>query len=117
MICRMPHIDTAGDKLTMYQHTRNKVWQALSWVTRDEKCSMYVKALQRRCHGRGAFVALHTHYLGANHVNNMASKAKSKLAKSLYHGEKRRYNFESYILVLKEQFQILNGSTIWLHRY
>jgi hypothetical protein len=78
-------------------------------MTRDEKCWTYVKPFQRARDGRGAFMALHTHYLGANHVNNMASEAESKLAKAMYHGEKRRYNFESYISALNDQFQILNG--------
>jgi hypothetical protein len=109
MIRRMPHTDAAGIELPTYQHDRTKVWQALSEMTRDEKCWTYVKPFQRTCDGRGAFLALHTHYLGANHVNNMASEAESKLAKAMYHGEKRRYNFESYISALNEQFQILNG--------
>jgi hypothetical protein len=62
-----------------------------------------------RVDGRGAFFqALHTHYLGANHVNNMASIAQAKLAQAKYYGEKRRYNFESYVSFLTEQFQVLN---------
>jgi hypothetical protein len=113
MISRMPHVDAAGDELPTYQHDRTKVWQSLSEMTRDEKCWTYVKPFQRARDGRGAFMALHTHYLGANHVNNMASEAESRLAKAMYHGEKRRYNFESYISALNEQFQILNG----LQRY
>jgi hypothetical protein len=110
MIHWMPHIDTAGDKLPTYQHdSRTNVWQALSEMTRDDKCWTYMKPFQCARDGRGAFLALHVHYLGASHVNNMASEAESKLAKAMYHGEKRWYNFESYILVLNEQLQILNG--------
>jgi hypothetical protein len=109
MIRRMPHMDAAGIELPTYQHDKTKVWQSLSEMTREEKCWTYVKPFQRARDGRGAFLALHTHYLGANHVNNMASEAESKLAKAMYHGEKRRYNFESYISALNEQFQILNG--------
>ena len=41
-------------------------------------------------------------------MNNMASAAEAKLAQAKYFGEKRRYNFESYITSLTEQFQILN---------
>ena len=43
----------------------------------------------------------------------MANVAESKLALAKYYGEKRRYNFESYISTLNEQFQILNN----LRRY
>jgi hypothetical protein len=85
----------------------------MSEITRDDKCWTYVKPFQRTRDGRGAFQALHTHYLGANHVNNMANIAESKLALAKYFGEKRRYNFETYISTLNEQFQILNN----LRRY
>jgi hypothetical protein len=110
MIHQMPHTDATGNELPTYQHDRTKVWQALSEMTRDgEKCWTYVKPFQRARNGCGAFMALHTHYLGANHVKTTASEAKSKLAKAMYHGEKCCYNFESYILALNDQFQILNG--------
>jgi hypothetical protein len=113
MIARMPHQDPAGADLPTYIHDRSKVWQTMSEVCRDDKCWTYVKPFQRSRDGRGAFQALHTHYLGANHVNNMASIAESKLTQAKYYGEKRRYNFESYISTLNEQFQVLNN----LRRY
>ena len=109
MIARMPHQDAQGEDLPTYIHDRSKVWQTMSEVCRDDKCWTYVKPFQRSRDGRGAFQALHTHYLGANHVNNMASVAEAKLAQAKYYGEKRRYNFESYISTLNEQFQVLNN--------
>ena len=109
MIARMPHQDALGEDLPTYIHDRSKVWQTMSEVCRDDKCWTYVKPFQRSRDGRGAFQALHTHYLGANHVNNMASVAEAKLAQAKYYGEKRRYNFESYISTLNEQFQVLNN--------
>jgi hypothetical protein len=114
MIARMPHEDAAGVNLPTYIHHRSTVWQAISEVTRDDKCLTYVKPFQRSCDGRGAYQALHTHYLGANHVNDMASVAEAKLAEAKLAeakccGEKRRYNFESYISTLNEQFQVLNN--------
>ena len=39
----------------------------------------------------------------------MANVAESKLALVKYYGEKRRYNFESYISTLNKQFRILNN--------
>ena len=77
----MPHTDASGSELPMYHNDWTKVWQALSEITRDEKCWTYVKPFQCARDGCGAFLALHTHYLGANHVNSMAGEAKSKLFK------------------------------------
>jgi hypothetical protein len=113
MIARMPHQDPQGEDLPTYIHDRSKVWQTMSEVCRDDKCWTYIKPFQRSRDGRGAYQAPHTHYLGANHVNNMANIAESKLGLAKYYGEKRRYNFENYISTLNEQFQILNN----LRRY
>jgi len=109
MVARMPHQDANGDDLPTYIHDRSKVWQTMSEICQEDKSWIYVKPFQRSRDGRGAYLALHTHYLGANHVNNMANVAESKLALAKYYGEKRRYNFESYISTLNEQFQILNN--------
>ena len=109
MIVRMPHQDTAGADLPRtYIHDWSKVWQTMAEICRDDNCQTYVKSFQRSCDSRGAFQALYTHYLGANHVNKMASVAEAKLAQAKYFGEKRCYNFESYITSLTEQFQNIN---------
>ena len=113
MVARMPHQDNNGTDLPTYLHDRSKVWQTMSEICQDDKSWIYVKPFQRSRDGRGAYLALHTHYLGANHVNNMANVAESKLSLAKYYGEKRRYNFESYISTLNEQFQVLNN----LRRY
>ncbi len=63
MIARMPHKDALDANLPTYIHDRSKVWQTISEVTRDDKCWTYVKPFQRTRDGRGAFLALHTHYL------------------------------------------------------
>jgi hypothetical protein len=109
IIARMPHQDATGENLPTYIHDRSKVWQTISKVSRNDKCWTYVKAFQRSRDGRGAFQALHNHYLGANHVYNMDSIAESKLSQAKYYGEKRRYNFELYISTLNKQFQVLNN--------
>jgi hypothetical protein len=77
MIARMPHQDPQGEDLPTYIHDRSKVWQTMSAICRDDKCWTYIKPFQRSRDGRGAYQALHTHYLGANHVNNMANIAES----------------------------------------
>jgi hypothetical protein len=85
MIARMPHQDAAGVNLPTYIYDRSTVWQAISEATRDDKCWTYVKPFQRSRDGRGAHQPLHTHCLGANHVNNVASVAEAKLAQAKYY--------------------------------
>ena len=38
----------------------------------------------------------------------MASEAKAKLNNTKYHEEKKRWNSESYVSLMKDQHQILN---------
>jgi hypothetical protein len=83
------------------------VWQTLSEGCEDDKCWTYVKPFQQQGDGREAFQALHAHYLGANHVNNMASVAGAKLTQAKYHQEKRGYNFKFCIPSLTKQFRSL----------
>ena len=81
MIARMAHQqDAAGLDLPTYIHDRSKVWQTMAKFCCDDKCWTYIKRFQQSHDGRGAFQALHTHYLGVNHVNNMASVTEAKLA-------------------------------------
>jgi hypothetical protein len=84
-IARVPHQDAAGVNLPTCVHDRSAVWQAISEATRDDKCWTYVKPFQRSRDGRGAHQPLHTHCLGANHVNNVASVAEAKLAQAKYY--------------------------------
>ena len=78
-VARMLHQDANGDDLPTYIHDRStKVWQTMSEICQDDRSWIYVKPFQRSRDGRGAYLVLHTHYLGANHVNNMANVAESK---------------------------------------
>jgi hypothetical protein len=56
-----------------------------------------------------AFYGLRGHYLGVNNVDNMSTKAEMKFTTTLYHGEKRRWNFERYAKVHTDQHAILQG--------
>ena len=79
MTSRMPHQDPQGADLPAFIHDRSKVWQTLAEARREDKCWTHLKPLQRTRDGRGAFLAIHARYLGANHVNNMANAAEAKL--------------------------------------
>ena len=46
--------------------------------------------------GRGAFYAIHSRWLGPNHVNATASEAEMALQTSTYDGKKKAWNLEKY---------------------
>ena len=59
--------------------------------------------------GRKVFMGIWNHYLGVNNVDNMSSAAEAKLRNTFYRGEKRRWDFEKYVRVHKDQHTILEG--------
>ena len=61
--------------------------------------------------GRAAYWALHDHYLGPSNVDNMASTAEKALLTAQYDGERRNWNFESYVSLHQQQHVILEGLT------
>ena len=107
MIRRAPHLDATGNKTESFNIDNRRVWTLISELTRDHKCWTYVKPHQRARDGREAFLALRKHYLGTNNVNNMASSAETKLQNTSYTKEGKRWNFETYVSLHKEQHQIL----------
>jgi len=109
MINRAPHFTAEGsDTVTEEYRTDNEsVWKEIAEMTRDHKCWTYVKPFQKNLDGRGAFRGLWDHYLGPSNVDHLAAAAESKLETARYTGEKKRYNFESYVRLHKDQHQIL----------
>jgi len=68
----------------------------------------HVKQSVRRHDGRGAHFALHNQFLGPNNTNDAASKAEAEIESVRYVGERRRFTFETYTRILREQFDTLN---------
>ncbi|KAI2496193.1 hypothetical protein MHU86_18332 [Fragilaria crotonensis] len=56
-----------------------------------------------------AFNGLYQHFLGPNNVDNMATQAEDKLKNTVYNGEQRRWDFERYVNVHKQQHSIMEG--------
>jgi hypothetical protein len=56
-----------------------------------------------------AYCGLRGHYLGVKNVDNMSTMAETKLTTTLYHGEKRRWDFEHSAKVHTDQHAILQG--------
>ena len=109
LIARAPHRDAAGNFTATFLSDRSKVWELLSNLTRDKDCWTYVRPAQRSRDGRMAFLALKNHFLGANNVDNMSARAERQLRGNPYSGEKRRWNFEKYVKLQKDQHTILEG--------
>ena len=75
---------------------QNKVWRLLYSVFKDHAAFQYMKPYKRAQDGRAAFLALKSHYLGPNNVNNMATDLETQFEGLTYNQETRRWNFEKY---------------------
>lgn len=113
MIARARHytLDATGVRVPdpIYITNREKVWEIIAKITRDQSCWTYVKPAQRTRDGRMAFDGLYKHFLGPNNVDNMATMAEDKLKSTVYNGEQRRWDFEKYVNVHKSQHSIMEG--------
>lgn len=109
MVARAPIRDAQGGYVESYRTDRERVWQLIAGITRDNDCWTYTKPVQRTRDGRLAFLSLYGHYLGVNNVDNMAAAAERQLQSASYMGEGRRWTFEKYIRLQVEQHHILEN--------
>ena len=113
MIARARHftVDANGIRTTdpVFIVNREKVWDIIASITRDKDAWTYVRPAQKTRDGRAAFNNLYEHFLGPNNVDNMATSAENKLQSTVYNGEQRRWDFERYVNVHKQQHAILEG--------
>jgi hypothetical protein len=68
-----------------------------------------VQPAQRGNNGRLAYELLFDHYLGPNKVGNMDNAAETKLSSTIYNGQKKRFTWETYVIIHTEQHSVLNG--------
>ena len=113
MIERAPHTITEANG-TIIKHltfvTDNKrLFDKLAELTRDYECWTYIKPPARARNGISAYMAFKNHYLRPNNIDNMAATAEHKLINATYRGEGRRWDFERYATLHKEQHTILEG--------
>jgi hypothetical protein len=80
MTAREPHTGRS------FVDDRRKVWDIMSNICGKHSCFVYIKPALRTRNGRDAYMLLFDHFLGLNNVGNMASKAETKLAGTLYKG-------------------------------
>lgn len=111
MIARAPINSSpqGGDRTATFKRDNQRVWVIMATLTTDHECWTYVHPFQRRRDGRGAFLALWAQFLGPNNVDNMAAMAEMTLAKTVYYGEKKRWNFEKCVRQHIAQHTILEN--------
>ncbi|KAI2494566.1 hypothetical protein MHU86_19981 [Fragilaria crotonensis] len=113
MIARAPHYTLNAENVRVpdpvYLANRGRVWDIISQITREHPCWTYVKPAQKTRDGRMAYHGLYLHYLGPNNIDNMATMAEQKLKDTVYNGEQRRWDFEKYINVHKQQHSVMEG--------
>lgn len=120
MIARGPIVTNPGAAgapiyTTDFQADNKTVWLLLASICREHSCWAYLRQHQRKQNGRAAFQALVSHYLGSNNVNTMSARAMNKLINTTYNGERRRWNWESFVRVHVEQHAILEDLKIHGH--
>lgn len=112
MIYRAPHgyHDANNDWVVNDTFIENSklVFNILADVTRDHSCWTYVKPFLKTLDGRGAFLALKDHFLGAHMIDSLAAGAEKILAEATYNGEGRRWDFEKYTNLHLQQHTILS---------
>jgi hypothetical protein len=110
MVARAPIRNAQGGYVESYRTDRERFWQLIAGVTRDNACWTYAKPAQHTRDGRLAFLSLYGHYLGVNNVDNMAAAAERQLQSASYTGgEGRRWTFEKFVRLQVEQHHILEN--------
>ena len=79
---------------TEYKIDNRTVYNILDQICKDTDLYPYVKQHKFKRDGTGAFYAIHSKWLGPNHVNVTASEAEMALQASTYDGEKKTWNWE-----------------------
>lgn len=101
MCKRMPMNDTlpSGDvvRTKFYDEDNRKLWEKLSLIFKGSVHFTHLKPFQKERDGRGAYQALRSQYLGPKVTRSMAKDADDEINKLRYVGEKRRYNFDTYV--------------------
>ena len=110
MIARMLHLPPEKNKLhneqsaqSVKKHTaeykidNRSVYNILDQICKGTDLYPYVKQNKFKRDNRGAFYAIHSKWLGQNHVSMTASKAKLVLQMSMHDREKKVWTWEKYV--------------------
>ena len=78
-----------------YEVDNRSIYDILDQICKDTDLYPCVKQHKSNRGSRGASYAIHSRWLGLNHVNATASEA--KMALQTYDGQKKAWNWEKYV--------------------
>ena len=73
------------------------VYDILDQICKETNLYPYVKQHKAKRDTRGVFYAIHSRWLGPNHVNMTAAEAELAIQVLTYIGEKKAWNWEKYV--------------------
>ena len=76
-----------------YEIDNMTVYDILDHICKDTDLYPYVKQFKSKRDSWGAFYAIHSRWLGQNHVNATASEAEMALQMLTYDGEKKAWSW------------------------
>ena len=87
---------------------KEAVWDVIRHITHDGPGWGWVQAFSRSRDGRGAYIALKSHYFGD--AERLRAKANQVLESAYYDGSKRNFTYEKYIESLQRAFTDLEST-------
>jgi hypothetical protein len=109
MTARAPHTGRS------FVNDKHKAWDIMSNICGKHYCFVYIKPALRTRNGRDTYMLLCDHFLGPNNVGNMVSVTETKLTGTLYNGEKKRFTWDTYVIIHNEQHSVLNGLKYYVY--
>jgi len=116
LVFRAPILDTSSagteEKFTaVFKADNTRVWTLLPTSLRNYGCWTHIRAAAKTRNGRMAYFILVEQYLGGSFTQTMAGKAENTLKTLAYTGNSRRFDFERFASLHKDQHNILTDLT------
>ena len=89
---------------------KEAVWDVIRHITHNGPGWGWVQAFSRSRDGRGAYIALKSHYFGDAFQSRLRAKADQVLESTYYDGTKRNYTYKRYIESLQRAFTDLEST-------
>ena len=96
MLLHMTDAQTVQVHMPEYEIDNRTIYDVLDQSSKDADLFPYIKQHKSKRNGRGAFYAIHSRWLGPNHVNTIASETEMALQMSTY-DRKKAWNWEKYV--------------------
>ena len=97
------------DHTTEYETDNRSEYDILDYISKDTDLYQHVKKHMSKRDNRGAFYAIHSSWLGWNHVNPTASEAELGFQMSTCNRKKETWNWEKYVAQYIQCYIILGN--------